>query len=157
MTVYQSDTVRYLIRGCCPTIGLQLCYTVLTNVTKNPKYATFQWNKLHPGIQGTRNRLYPSFNINEIQSDINFLNRLDRHCTQSTRRNKIDPRIYNDALWSIKAAWLQNEIAIPPIAPAKFSEPAPRQEPLIQVIIENSTQKKFDSEGAAVSATHQTC
>ena len=36
---------------------------------------------------------------------------------------KKDPRVYNDASWSIKAAWPQKQIVIPPIMPPGSSEP----------------------------------
>ena len=64
-----------------------------------------------------------------------------------------DPRVFNDASWSIKAAWLQKEIGIPPVIPPTSKECAPWLEPPIQVIIQNPIQKKVDPEGAAIEAT----
>ena len=66
-----------------------------------------------------------------------------------------DPRVFNDASWSIKAAWLQKEIGIPPVIPPTSKERAPWLEPPIQVIIQNPIQKKVDPEGAAIEATER--
>ena len=40
-----------------------------------------------------------------------------------------DPRVFNHSSWSIKAAWLQKEIGIPPIIPPMSNERAPWLEP----------------------------
>jgi len=66
-----------------------------------------------------------------------------------------DPRVFDDASCSIKAAWLQKEIGIPPIIPPMSNEHAPWLEKPIQVIIQNPTQKKVDPEGAAIEATNR--
>jgi hypothetical protein len=59
-----------------------------------------------------------------------------------------DPRVFKDASWSIKAAWLQKEIGIPLITPPNSNESAPWVEPPIQVVIHNPIQKKVDPDGA---------
>ena len=74
------------------------------------------------------------------------------HCIQVETQK--DPWVFNDASRSIKAAWLQKEIGIPPITPPPMSnERAPWLEPPIQVIIQNPIQKKVYPEGAAIEAT----
>ena len=66
-----------------------------------------------------------------------------------------DLRVFNDASWSIKAAWLQKEFGIPPVIPPMSNERAPWLEPPIQIIIQNPIQKKVDPEGAAIEATNR--
>jgi len=76
--------------------------------------------QLNIGIDGIRNLPHPNFYKKEtatymlrpatkpIHTDI-------IHRVQEEIQN--DPRVFNDASWSIKAAWPHNQIGKPPVTP----------------------------------------